>query len=108
VDHRSGRVEGVQVVRAQGPRASRSAIEATVAAEGLTARVWSNEGGVAYGRHGHEHHKVLFCVSGSIVFHIDGGDAALGPGDRMELPAGVRHSATVGPDGVECVEAYRP
>jgi cupin superfamily acireductone dioxygenase involved in methionine salvage len=56
----------------------------------------------------HEHHKVLFCVSGSIVFHIDSGDLSLGPGDRMELPAGVGHSATVGPDGVECVEAYRP
>jgi cupin superfamily acireductone dioxygenase involved in methionine salvage len=77
-------------------------------AEGLTPRVWANEGGVAYGRHVHEHHKVLFCVSGSIVFHIDSGDLSLGPGDRMELPAGVGHSATVGPDGVECVEAYRP
>jgi hypothetical protein len=27
------------------------------------------------------------------------------PGDRLDLPAGVGHSATVGPDGVECLEA---
>jgi mannose-6-phosphate isomerase-like protein (cupin superfamily) len=106
--HRSSRADGVDVVRTQGRPASRPAIEATVTAEGLTPRVWANEGDVTYGRHVHEHHKVLFCVSGSIVFHTDTGEVSLRPGDRMELPAGVGHSATVGPDGVECVEAYRP
>jgi cupin superfamily acireductone dioxygenase involved in methionine salvage len=50
---------------------------------------------------------VLYCVSGSIVFHTSGGDVALAPGDRLELPAGVEHSATVGHDGVQCVEAFR-
>ena len=29
------------------------------------------------------------------------------PGDRMLLPAGVRHSALVGPQGVTCLEAAR-
>jgi len=46
-------------------------------------------------------------MSGSIIFHTDAGDVALAAGDRMELPRGVEHSATVGADGVECVEAYR-
>jgi hypothetical protein len=28
------------------------------------------------------------------------------PGDRLDLPAGVRHSAIVGPQGVTCLEAH--
>ena len=88
----------------QGPGAAADALRA----EGLTPRAWGNDAGFAYGRHRHAEHKVLVCVAGSIVFHTDGGDIALSPGDRLELPPGVDHAATVGPDGVECVEAYRP
>jgi hypothetical protein len=33
--------------------------------------------------------------------------ADLMPGDRLELPAGVRHGALVGPAGVTCLEAHR-
>jgi hypothetical protein len=28
-------------------------------------------------------------------------------GDRLDLPAGVRHNAAVGPEGVVCLEARR-
>ena len=28
-------------------------------------------------------------------------------GDRLELPAGVAHNASVGPEGVVCLEAHR-
>ena len=76
-------------------------------AEGLEPTAWGNGGDFSYGRHVHEYHKVLVCVSGAITFHIQGGDVALAPGDRMDLPAGVEHGATVGHDGVECVEAFR-
>jgi len=86
---------------------SRAAAERALAAEGLEPRLWSNGAGVVYGEHAHAQHKVLVCVSGSIVFHTAEGDAALTAGDRMELPAGVEHAATVGADGVECAEAYR-
>jgi mannose-6-phosphate isomerase-like protein (cupin superfamily) len=51
---------------------------------------------------------VLFCLEGSIVFHIDGGDVELGTGDRVDLPARTRHAATVGPAGCTCVEAWSP
>jgi len=81
---------------------------AALAAEGLRARAWDNGPGDAYARHAHDHHKVLYCVAGSIVFHTDDGERALVAGDRLDLPAGVGHAATVGPDGVACVEAYRP
>jgi hypothetical protein len=50
---------------------------------------------------------VLFCLSGSIVFHTDDGDVKLLPGDRLDLDRGTGHAATVGADGCECVEASR-
>ena len=63
--------------------------------------------GDRYGWHRHDYHKVLVCVSGRIVFHCHEGDVDLHPGDRMEVEPGTDHAATVGPDGVECLEAAR-
>jgi uncharacterized protein YjlB len=85
-----------------------SALEA-FAAEGCDApRSWGNGPGDRYGPHEHAQHKVLLCLQGSIVFHIDDGDVALTAGDRLDLPAGTTHAATVGPSGCSCIEAYRP
>jgi cupin superfamily acireductone dioxygenase involved in methionine salvage len=78
------------------------------AREGCSApRAWSNGPGDVYGWHEHGFHKVLFCVAGSIVFHTDDGDVELLAGDRLDLPPRIRHAATVGPGGCECVEASR-
>jgi quercetin dioxygenase-like cupin family protein len=79
----------------------------TLTAEGLEPTSWGNGPGERYGWHAHDYEKVLVCVGGSIVFHTDDGDLPLGPGDRMELPPGTRHAATVGSTGVRCVEAPR-
>jgi len=76
--------------------------------EGLSSHSWSNEAGFPYPTHEHEYHKVLFCVRGSITFHTPSGDVELAAGDRLDLPAGTPHGATVGADGVTCVEAARP
>jgi hypothetical protein len=70
-------------------------------------RSWSNGPGDRYGRHDHPYHKVLFCLAGSITFHTDEGDLELTAGDRLDLPAGTTHAATVGPGGCECIEASR-
>lgn len=81
---------------------------AAFTAEGYSApRRWGNGPGDTYGRHAHGYHKVLFCLSGSISFHTDDGDVELRPGDRLDLEPGTQHAATVGPRGVECVEASR-
>ncbi len=77
------------------------------AAEGLEPKRWSNGPGAEYAPHEHPRHKVLYCVAGSIVFHTDDADIAMEPGDRLDLPARTRHSATVGSQGVTCLEAYR-
>jgi quercetin dioxygenase-like cupin family protein len=92
------------VVRGGGPRSSAEAV-AALRAEGLAPRPWANAPGDRYGWHRHPYHKRLYCVQGSIVFHTRNGDLALAAGDRLELPAAVDHAATVGADGVACVEA---
>jgi mannose-6-phosphate isomerase-like protein (cupin superfamily) len=87
--------------------ATRADALAAFVAEGCSGpRSWGNAPGDTYGSHEHAQPKVLFCVEGSIVFHTDGGDVELAAGDRLDLPAGTRHAATVGPGGCECVEAW--
>lgn len=93
---------------AGGRPPSESEVVAVLRDEGLEPHGWANQPGDRYGWHEHGYEKVLYCVRGSIVFHTDVGDVVLSPGDRMELPAHTRHAATVGPEGVACVEAPRP
>lgn len=70
-------------------------------------RSWSNGRGDTYGRHSHAYHKVLFCLAGSITFHLSEGDVTLQAGDRLDLVPGTDHAATVGVEGCACVEASR-
>lgn len=78
-------------------------------AEGLDPYRWSNGPYDHYDAHVHDYHKVIVVVSGSITFGfpIDGAPTTLKAGDRLDLPAGVRHNAGVGPEGVVCLEAHR-
>jgi quercetin dioxygenase-like cupin family protein len=78
-------------------------------AENLEAFAWSNKPGDLYAAHEHTYNKVIYCVSGSIAFGLpDSGESVtLGPGDRLDLPGGVRHNAVVGDKGVYCLEAHR-
>jgi mannose-6-phosphate isomerase-like protein (cupin superfamily) len=92
----------------RGSSPSRDDIENRFREEGLSGlRWWSNGPGDTYGWHEHPYHKVLFCSEGSIVFHTRDGDVELHPGDRLDIEAGTEHAATVGSDGVACVEAER-
>jgi hypothetical protein len=85
-----------------------AAFLAAFVAEGCSPpRFWGNGPGDTYGRHEHPFHKVLFCLGGSVVFHLDDGDVALHAGERLDLAPGTAHAATVGPEGCECVEASR-
>jgi quercetin dioxygenase-like cupin family protein len=83
---------------------------ARLAAEGLVAQAWSNGPGDVYRAHDHDYDKVIVVAEGSIVFGLPGtgGRLLLETGDRLELPAGTAHDASVGPAGVTCLEAHRP
>jgi mannose-6-phosphate isomerase-like protein (cupin superfamily) len=98
----------VAATKREAAIATRDDADAIFAAEGCSApRAWSNGPGDTYATHRHPYHKVLFCLSGSIVFHTDDGNVHLHAGDRLDLEPDTDHSAIVGPGGVECVEASR-
>lgn len=100
-------VRPIHHARNQGAPPSKDELDARIRAEGLEPKWWSNGPGDEYGWHAHEYHKVLYCASGSIVFHTRDGDVSMEPGDRLDLQPAREHAATVGPDGVTCVEAAR-
>jgi quercetin dioxygenase-like cupin family protein len=77
---------------------------------GLDPGAWSNGPGDRYAAHDHGYDKVLVCERGSIRFGLTdlGSAVELAVGDRLDLPAGTRHDAVVGPDGVTCLEAHVP
>ncbi len=85
----------------------RDALEQRLREEGLSPRWWSNGPGDRYAEHEHGYHKVVYCRSGAILFHTPDGDIGLSPGDRLDLPPHTPHSATVGAQSVECVEASK-
>ena len=96
---------GARIVKADVQPADRERIEARYAEQGLQPYSWSNGPGERYGWHAHGYTKVLYCVTGSIVFHTHDGDLALEPGDRLDVDPGTEHAATVGDAGVLCLEA---
>ena len=89
---------------------SEATIRSRLDAEGLRPYAWSNGPGDTYGAHEHDYHKVIYVVAGSIAFGFPRDDRreTLNAGDRLDLPARVRHDAVVGPRGVFCLEAHRP
>ena len=74
--------------------------------EGIAVVRWENSARTVYPAHTHAYHKVIYVVSGSIVFgfHIIGEPTLLTAGDRLSLPAGIEHNAVVGDAGVVCLE----
>lgn len=85
-------------------------LENRLRAEGLRPSSWGNGPGDVYGAHRHDYDKVLVTTAGRIVFHLPelGRDVELRTGERLELPARTLHAATVGHEGVTCLEAHLP
>ena len=83
-------------------------LEHSLQAEGLVPAAWANGPGHRYGAHDHPYDKVIVTTAGSIRFGLPatGETVELAVGDRLELPAGTRHDALVGQDGVTCLEAH--
>jgi quercetin dioxygenase-like cupin family protein len=83
-------------------------LAARLTAEGLTPSSWANGPGHRYAAHRHDYDKVLVATAGSITFHLVelGREVELSQGERLDLPAGTSHAATVGAQGVTCLEAH--
>ena len=88
-------------------------LSARLRAEGLDPGGWSNGPGDRYAAHHHGYDKVIVVERGLIRFGLPAtgptdATVELAAGDRLELPAGTRHDAVVGHEGVACLEAHRP
>src|SRR5215208_5168802 len=77
--------------------------------EGLSPYSWSNGPHDTYAAHSHSYNKVIYVVQGSIIFGLPelGKQLTLEAGDRLDVPAGTVHDATVGAQGVVCLEAHK-
>lgn len=77
---------------------------------GMQLTRWENIAGTVYHARVNGYHKVIYVVSGSIVFgfRIIGEPTILNAGDRISLPAGVEYNAVVGEEGVVYLEGRLP
>jgi quercetin dioxygenase-like cupin family protein len=96
------------VTRWDGDVPAEKILRERMESEGLTPYTWSNLPGDQYAAHRHGYGKVIFVVSGSISFGLPeiGETVELHAGDRLDLPAGLLHDASVGPEGVRCLEGH--
>ncbi len=77
--------------------------------EGLRPYASTNGPNARIPARSHTYAKVMYCVSGSLeLFFPDTGQSlTMRPGDRVELPGGVRHATLIGSQGAQCLEAPR-
>jgi mannose-6-phosphate isomerase-like protein (cupin superfamily) len=85
------------------------AITKQMEVEGLRPYSWSNGPNFRIAARSHGYTKIMYVVEGSLELVITdiNQSVILRPGDRLELPRGMRHSTIVGPNGVRCVESAK-
>ncbi len=83
-------------------------LRALMQQENLAPDAWSNRPGAVYEPHSHSYNKVIYVVSGSIIWILpeSGEEIETCQGDRIDLPCGVVHAARVGRQGVTGLEAH--
>jgi len=71
---------------------------------------WDNTPNYRYLVRSHNYHKTLYVVEGSldVSFPDENTVVRLRVGDRVDIPANVRHAIQVGTSGVRCVEVALP
>jgi len=75
--------------------------------EGLRPYLWQNAPNHRYAVRSHNYHKVLYVLAGSLEIMLPDSNqrTRLRAGDRIDIPAGVRHGTIVGSTGAQCAEA---
>lgn len=62
--------------------------------------IWSDPPGTFYDWHTHPYDEIRWVLEGEITIGTENGVFTLKPGDVMKVPAGTRHYAEVGENGV--------
>ncbi len=70
-------------------------LKSILRSEGMTPYIWMDEPGTYYGNHSHAFDEVRWIVSGKMRYGVKDEEFVLGPGDRLDLPAGTIHWAKV-------------
>jgi mannose-6-phosphate isomerase-like protein (cupin superfamily) len=75
--------------------------------EGLRPYMWENGANFRYAVRSHGYDKVMYVIEGTVEITLPDSNQRLSlrAGDRVDIPAGVRHGANVGISGAKCVEA---
>jgi quercetin dioxygenase-like cupin family protein len=84
-----------------------SAITRQMKKEGLRPYMWVNMPNHRYGVRSHGYEKVLYVIEGTVEITLPDSNQRMimRAGDRVDIPAGVRHGTIVGTNGAKCVEA---
>ncbi len=74
--------------------------------EGMRPFRWHQHANYRFGVRSHGFDKTLYCVEGSVEVILPDLRQChkLNPGDRVDIPKGIRHSITVGRNGATCLE----
>jgi hypothetical protein len=103
-------ISDIRVIRWRGGQhPSYNTISQKMQEEGLRPYAWSNGPNFRYTPRSHGYCKVLYCIEGSleVILPDVNQSVVLRPGDRMELPRGVRHATIIGPRGAQCLESVK-
>lgn len=87
----------------------KSDLEKKLAEEGYSLHTWSNGPDFWYPVHDHPYHKIIVVLEGSIAFYLpaEKREVQMKKGGRLELAPRTAHSASVGLEGVTCLEGQR-
>jgi len=90
-----------------GEHPTLSSITRAMKKENLRPYMWMNMANHRYAVRSHNYLKVLYVVEGSVdvILPDSNQQVKLRSGDRIDIPAGVRHGTNVGGGGAKCVEA---
>jgi mannose-6-phosphate isomerase-like protein (cupin superfamily) len=73
--------------------------EARLHQEGYDSFKWYDVPGACYREHAHEQDECIWVLKGELIFEIEQKTYSLRSGDRLYLPAHLRHTAHVSKDG---------
>ena len=104
----STKVATVAITRWQGSQhPSMANIMQKMKEDSLRPYMWTNMANHRYAVRSHNYDKVLYVIDGTVEITLPDSNqrVILRSGDRIDIPAGVRHGTIVGNAGAKCVEA---
>jgi hypothetical protein len=97
-----------EVTRWQGSQhPTTSLITRMMEKEGMRAYAWNGTPNKQFPTTSNNFHRILYIVAGSLEVNLpdENHRYTLKTGDRLIVPAGIRYSLIVGPQGADCLEA---